>query len=73
LIFVDVQIKPMSAQLFAAETRKLYKDHPNPRIVAMTDLIEHCPTNWSNEDIDTYVCKPIKTSELQKIIGGVFE
>jgi hypothetical protein len=66
---VDVQIKPMSAQLIAAETRKLYKDHPTPHIVAVTNLIEHC----SNEDIDTYVCKPIKTSELQKIIGWVFE
>ena len=55
----------MSVQLFAAETRKLYKDHPTPHIVAVTNLIEHC----SNEDIDTYVCKPIKTSELQKIIG----
>ena len=41
LIFVDEQIKPMSVQLFAAETRKLYKDHPTPHIVAVTNLIEH--------------------------------
>ena len=73
LIFMDLSMEPIDGFEATKEIRKLYNEHQQPWIVAVSGHAESSfiEKAWLHE-IDEFVPKPMQLNKLKTILGDIF-